>query len=72
MVQVGSFSRQETADKLSQDLKQRGYASFVVPYKPGAQTLYRVRVGPMQERREADTVMQKLKREGTSATVVAN
>ena len=72
VVQVGSFSKQATADKLSQDLKRRGYASFVVPFKPGAQTLYRVRVGPMRERSEADAIAQKLKREGTAATVVAN
>jgi DedD protein len=72
VVQIGSFARQATADTLSQDLKRRGYASFVVPFKPGAQTLYRVRVGPMRERSEADAIVQKLKREGTAATVVAN
>jgi len=72
VVQVGSFAKQATADKLSQDLKRRGYASFVVPFKPGAQTLYRVRVGPMRERGEADAIVQKLKREGTAAKVVAN
>ncbi len=72
VVQIGSFARQDTADRLSQDLKRRGYASFVVPFKPGAQTLYRVRVGPMRERTEADAIVQKLKREGTAATVVAN
>jgi cell division septation protein DedD len=71
-VQIGSFAKQTTADKLSQDLKRRGYASFVVPFKTGAQTLYRVRVGPMTERGEADAILQKLKREGTAATVVAN
>ncbi|MEQ1580527.1 MAG: SPOR domain-containing protein [Steroidobacteraceae bacterium] len=72
VVQIGSFAKQATAEKLSQDLKRRGYASFVVPFKPGAQTLYRVRVGPMKERGDADAVVQKLKREGTAATVVAN
>lgn len=72
VVQVGSFAKQATAEKLSQDLKRRGYASFVVPFKPGAQTLYRVRVGPMKERGDADAVVQKLKREGTAAAVVAN
>ena len=71
-VQIGSFANQATADKLSQDLKRRGYASFVVPFKPGAQTLYRVRVGPMKARGDADAIVQKLKREGTTATVVAN
>jgi DedD protein len=72
VVQIGSFAKQATADKLSQDLKRRGYASFVVPFKPGAQTLYRVRVGPMKERGDADAIVQKLKREGTAATVVPN
>lgn len=72
VVQIGSFANQATADKLSQDLKRRGYASFVVPFKPGAQTLYRVRIGPMKGRSDADAVVQKLKREGTAATIVAN
>jgi DedD protein len=72
VVQIGSFANQATADKLSQDLKRRGYASFVVPFKPGAQTLYRVRIGPMKARSDADAVVQKLKREGTAATIVAN
>lgn len=72
VVQIGSFANQATADKLSQDLKRRGYASFVVPFKPGAQTLYRVRIGPMKARGDADAVVQKLKREGTAATIVAN
>jgi DedD protein len=71
VVQIGSFANQATAEKLSQDLKRRGYASFVAPFKPGAQTLYRVRVGPMKERADADAVAQKLKREGAAATVVA-
>lgn len=72
VVQVGSFANQATAERLSQDLERRGYASFVVPFKPAAQTLYRVRVGPMKARGDADAVVQKLKREGTAATVVAN
>lgn len=71
-VQVGSFASQATAERLSEDLKRRGYPSFVVPFRPGAQTLYRVRIGPMQDRNEADATVQKLKREGTGATVVAN
>ncbi len=71
-VQVGSFANQATAEKLLQDLKRRGYDGFIVPFKTGAQTLYRVRVGPMQDRKDADATMQKLKREGTAATVVAS
>ncbi len=71
-VQVGSFASQATADRLGQDLRKRGYESFVVPFKTGSQTLYRVRVGPMEDRTAADAAVQKLKREGTSATVVSN
>ncbi len=72
VVQVGSFASQATADRLSAELKQRGYDSFVVPFKTATQTLYRVRIGPMQERGAADAAVQKLKREGTVAAVVAN
>lgn len=72
VVQVGSFASQATADRLSAELKQKGYASFVVPFKTATQTLYRVRIGPMQDRGAADAAVQKLKREGTAAAVVSN
>lgn len=72
VVQVGSFASQATADRLSAELRQRGYTSFVIPFKTATQTLYRVRIGPMQERAAADAAVQKLKREGTAAAVVSN
>lgn len=71
-VQVGSFASQATADRLKNDLAGRGYQSYVVPFKTSSQTLYRVRIGPMQERSAADAAVQKLKAQGTNATVVSN
>lgn len=71
-VQVGSFASQATADRLKNELSGRGYQSYVVPFKTAKQTLYRVRIGPMQERSAADAAVQKLKSQGTNATVVSN
>lgn len=71
-VQVGSFSAQATAERVSNELKARGYESFVVPFRTGTQTLYRVRIGPMPDRESADATVQKLRREGTGATVVSS
>jgi DedD protein len=71
-VQVGSFASQATADRVKNELAGRGYQSYVVPFKTATQTLYRVRIGPMQERSAADAAVQKLKAQGTNATVVSN
>ena len=58
--QVGSFSKQATADGVANDLKSKGFKAFVMPHKDGAQTLYRVRVGPVASRDAADALAKKI------------
>ena len=71
-VQLGSFSKESTAQKLATDLKAGGYDAFVMPVKSGADTLYRVRVGPMAERSVAEVSLRKLKALVPGATIVAH
>jgi DedD protein len=71
-VQVGSFASKATADKLAQSLKTDGYTTFVMPVTSGASTLYRVRVGPVSQRGDADALQRKLKPTVPQATVVAH
>ena len=71
-VQIGSFSKESTAQSMVQSLRTDGVDAFVMPVKSASGTLYRVRVGPMQERAAADTVARRLKPQFASATVVAH
>jgi DedD protein len=71
-VQVGSFASKATAEKVAQSLKTGGYTAFVMPVTSGTSTLYRVRVGPVSQRGDADALQRKLKPTVPQATVVAH
>jgi DedD protein len=71
-VQVGAFGSPDTARKLVGDLNGAGYRAFVSPVNRGGKTLYRVRVGPEQDRAGAEQVAPRLKARGLPATVVRN
>lgn len=71
-VQVGSFSSQDNAERLSADLKKRGYRAFVTRLTTKNRTLYRVRVGPEQERERAELLARRLKKDGQAADVVTH
>ena len=60
VVQLGSFSSRENADKLSEKLRHAGYAAFVEPIKTGSETAYRVRVGPELLRSDAQVLQKKI------------
>lgn len=72
VVQVGAFGASGTAARLVAELKGAGYPAFVSPISKGGKTLHRVRVGPVAERAEADTLAGRLKGRSLPATVVAN
>lgn len=71
-VQLGSFSQQATAERVRRELRTDGHDAFVMPVKSGAATLYRVRIGPMQERSSAEAVLRRVKAETPGATVVVH
>ncbi len=52
-VQVGSFSSPDNARTLAARLKAKGFAAFVVRPAAGGKSLYRVRVGPVLEKKKA-------------------
>jgi DedD protein len=59
-VQVAAFKSRENADKQVSQLKAKGY-SAVVQADPGS--LFRVRIGPFQERNDAAATAERLQRE---------
>ncbi len=71
-VQLGSFSRQASAERLTNELRAEGHEAFVMPVRSGAATLYRVRVGPIKDRSAAETALRTLKAKVSSAAVVAH
>jgi DedD protein len=70
-VQVGSFGVRATSDRLAAELKKAGFPAFVVAFQSGAQTMYRVRLGPVRDRAAAEVLLRKVKPQHPNATLVA-
>ena len=60
-VQVGSFSESAEAEKLADHLRRKGMHVFVVPATGPRDSRWRVRVGPIESRAEANRVAERLK-----------
>lgn len=71
-VQLGSFASKATAERMAKEFSSSGQAAFVMPVKSGANTLYRVRVGPFAERAAANDALVAIKRRVANAAVVAH
>ncbi len=71
-VQLGSFSNRESAERLVNEFQAERYDAFVMPVKSGATTLYRVRIGPMKDRVDADETLKRVKAKVAGAAVVAH
>lgn len=59
-VQVGSFGESHNALKLRDSLRAKGYPAYVEEVKVDKGTSYRVRVGPMLARSDAEALRTKL------------
>ena len=71
-VQAGSFANRATAERLAKDLAGSGHNAFVMPVKSGGSTLYRVRIGPFDDRAEANDVLANVKKRVANAAVVTH
>lgn len=69
-VQLGSFASEANAERLTTQLKARGYKAFVSRLDSGSRTRYRVRVGPEEDRSRAESLADRLRRDGQAAVVV--
>ena len=63
-MQVGSYSKEATAERLAKQLRDQGQSAFVMPVKSGSATLYRVRIGPMKDRASAEAALRDVKSPG--------
>jgi DedD protein len=71
-VQLGSFSKQVTAERLVKELRAQGHNAFVMPVQSDASTLFRVRIGPMTDKASAEAVLQDVKATVPGAAVVTH
>jgi cell division septation protein DedD len=62
-VQIAAVPAKDTADNLIQQLKTKGYDSYLVQAEVKGQTYYRVRVGHFDAREKAEAVRQSLARQ---------
>lgn len=68
-VQLGAFSNRAKAEQLVADLRKRRYAAFLLEYRASGQVLYRVRVGPEQDRARAEEIAARLAKDGFQPVV---
>jgi cell division septation protein DedD len=60
-IQVGAFSSEKAARQLADELGRQGYTAYLMDEGHGAR--WKVRVGPLGTRSEAEAISAKLKRE---------
>lgn len=60
VVQVTALKNKGEADAIAKRLGGRGYKAFVLDPQPGVNAFYRVRVGPFDDRGDAEQVMKRL------------
>lgn len=68
--QVGSFAKKSSANRIARQLDAAGFDSYVSEMTQGGKTLYRVRVGPVVSREEADDLIARLDASGHKAKVM--
>ena len=69
-LQVGAFSSAASARGLQQQVAKNVAAPVFISEFVAAQSLYRVRVGPLADMRELDTVRDRLRKKGIDSHIV--
>jgi cell division protein FtsN len=71
VVQIGgSFGTEAAADQLTAELRRKRYLSAETRKPSGADTLYRVHIGPYKSREEAQQVARQLGDEGYKGVMI--
>jgi cell division septation protein DedD len=66
-IQLASYPEKGLAEEEVKNNKKQGYAAFVVAFKQGKSTWYRVRLGRFSDRDAAEKLLRELKsKEGGS------
>jgi DedD protein len=70
-VQLGAYSRQDSARNLVKEVGAKGFTAYIVTVKQADKTLYRVRVGPEKTRSAADALAGRLAAAGYKGQITA-
>jgi len=62
-VQIAALNVRSEADAIAKRLTSKGYSAYVLPPANGSPSVFRVRVGKFQTRREAENVAARLQKE---------
>jgi cell division septation protein DedD len=71
-VQVASLDTREKSQKIVDELKSKGLSAFVAASQVNGRTMYRARVGPVDDRAEAETLLRKVKSLHPKATIMSH
>jgi DedD protein len=71
-VQVGAFSTSEAAESLATALRAKGFATYVSPGTKAGSARWRVRVGPLATREEAEVTAARLEKSEQLPTWILN
>ena len=69
-IQVGSFADRTNAQKLCDNLSTKGYDSYIQEFKGEIAQFYRVRVGRIGKKHDADMLEAKLKSESLPTKII--
>lgn len=61
-VQVGAFKTSQAAERLATSLRDKGFPVYVTPGVKAGEARWRVRVGPLATREEAESTAARLKK----------
>ncbi|MCK5195240.1 MAG: SPOR domain-containing protein, partial [Desulfobulbaceae bacterium] len=72
-IQVAAFKDKKFADELVERFKNKGYSAYTVSGKsPGKATWYKVRIGLFNDRAEAQSTVNKLRKYKKKAIIIVN
>jgi cell division septation protein DedD len=71
-VQVGAFESSEAAERLAKSLEGKGFPVYVSPGTKAGNARWRVRVGPLATREEAEATAERLKKSQKLPTWILN
>jgi DedD protein len=72
VIQFGSFRQEENAVNLLEQLRNRGYAAFIVPVELDAHSVFKVRVGPQLNRNESVQIRTRIENELSIKGILIN
>ena len=61
VVQIGSFSSRDNAQKLNQKAKKAGFSSFINPIIKNSKTMHQVCLGPEYDEVDANNLLKEIK-----------